>query len=37
MRRDPQMRNFLEIRMGIRSELIAEELLNICSSKTAGR
>ncbi len=31
------MENFLEIVMGSTIELIAEELLNVCSSKTTGR
>ena len=31
------MGDLLEIRMGIMIELIAEELLDACSSKTTGR
>jgi hypothetical protein len=37
MRRDLQMRDFLEIRMSARIELIAEKLLNVGSAKTTGR
>jgi len=36
MRRDAQMGNFVEIRMGCGIELVAEELFNICSAETAG-
>jgi hypothetical protein len=37
IRRDLQIRDFLEVRMSARIELIAEELLNVGSSKTTGR